>query len=29
MLLVYDYVKDYDSKDLKHSKMNDKNVNTS
>ena len=29
MLLVYDYVKYYDSEDLKHSKMNDKNVSTS
>ena len=29
MLLVYDYVKIYDSEDLKHSKINDKNVSTS
>ena len=29
MLLVYDYVQNYDSEDLKHSKMNDKNVSTS
>ena len=29
MSLLYDYVKNYDSDDLKHSKMNDKNLNTS
>ena len=29
MLLLYDYVKSYDSEDLKHSKMNYKNVSTS
>ena len=29
MLLLYDYVKNYDLENLKHSKMNDKNVSTS
>ena len=29
MLLLYDYVKNYDSEELKHSKMNDKSVSTS